>query len=125
MTDAWNTAPVVARSTHGSDNYRFTVSSLDHPAVATLRLQAAALNKGLKEENVRRRQHAALEKAAWSYTRRFKVEVYGRLGKDSPHAALYSSRRGVNKYYSPKRIRPEHSVRFDVYLREACDWIAS
>lgn len=47
-------------------------------------------------------------------TDRQEVAVYGRLGKDSPHAPLYRPGGSLHKYSSQK-IRHEHSVRLDVY----------
>jgi len=52
---------------------------------------------------------------------RYTVVARGRLGKGNPNADLY--RRGGSLYqWSGQTIRPEHSVRFDVYVSKRRDY---
>jgi hypothetical protein len=50
--------------------------------------------------------------------KRWKVDVHGRLGRNSQHAHLYSRYGGALWRRCAQRIRPEHSARFDIYIRE-------
>ena len=74
-----------------TDAYRFTVTDSSDP-------QIAALKRRVKIQNVSRKLDElsgvgrGFQYSGQHYVRRLRVVLKGRLGKDSPHAALY--RRG-------------------------------
>lgn len=53
---------------------------------------------------------------SYSGSRRFRVEVYYRLGRNNPHASYYRGRRGH------VRIKKEHAEYASVYVRDSIVW---
>jgi hypothetical protein len=87
-----------------SETYRFTVESLTDPRLVALRERVKHVNATNK--------HYGLEEEI----PRFRVSVFGRLGKNSPQKALYAGR----GRFGPFRIKNAHASRFDVYVHEVC-----
>jgi len=97
-----------------SSYYRCTVQSLDDENIETYRKQA-------KIGNMFGRAYDASLAASGGpmphYSKRLRVRVRGRLGKNSPYAYLYK-RGGPLHRWTSQDIRPEHASRFDVYVYE-------
>ena len=59
----------------------------------------------------------------WRAKKRFKVEVYYRLGEGNQYAKLYSkTERHRRRQYGAYRIDREHAQYASVYVREALEW---
>jgi hypothetical protein len=87
--------------------YRFTTYDRNSVNIDKLR-------KEVKVYNLRAR---AAEIQTGQKQMRRRVKVHGRLGSDNPYAYMY--RLGGKHYrYSAQTIRPEHAIRFDVYVHE-------
>jgi len=93
--------------------YRFTAATDEDARIAELRVKARLMGLEQKATEI----VAESKGKPKMYTKRFRVVVRARLGKDSPYASLY--RRGGQYYrWSSQCIRAEHGSRFDVYLQE-------
>ena len=55
----------------------------------------------------------------WRAKKRFRVEVYYRLGQDNPNSPTYAAKRRRNGAF---RIAREHAQYASVYVREALEW---
>ena len=97
--------------TNRTPSYQFTTTDLSDSKIALLKGKAKLL--GLEEKAQEIVAEAMGEPKLES--KRFRVVIRPRLGKNSPYASLYA--RGGELYrYSSQDIRPEHGERFDVYL---------
>jgi hypothetical protein len=99
--------------------YRFTTTDTTDSRIADLRVKAKLMGLEQKAEEI----VAESKGKPKMYTKRFRVVVRARLGKDSPFASLYRKRtkyQPAGQYYrwSSQCIRAEHGSRFDVYLQE-------
>ena len=94
--------------------YRCTVKTLDDKVIEMYKAQA-------KIANLFGRAYDASLLASGSktprWTKRQRVRVRGRLGKNSPFAHLYKKGGPLHRW-SSQDIRPEHAARFDVYVHE-------
>jgi hypothetical protein len=93
--------------------YRFTTTDLSDTRIADLKVKAKLMGLEQKAEEI----VAESKGKPKMYTKRFRVVVRARLGKDSPFASLYR-RGGLYYRWSSQCIRKEHGSRFDVYLAE-------
>ena len=97
-----------------TSTYRCTVQSLDDKVIEMYRTQA-------KIGNMFGRAYDASLAASGGptprWTKRLRVRVRGRLGKNSPYAHLYK-KGGPHYQWTSQDIRPEHASRFDVYVHE-------
>ena len=104
-----------------SNAYKFTVTSMEDPAIALLKHDAKVENLIRRLEEARSGTVHRSEWGGQEYVRRVRVRVRARLGKDSPYAHLY--RRGGKHYrWTSQDIRPEHGSRFDVYVHDVFVW---
>ena len=116
-------------------SYQFTVpaskssqelrSGLTDPAILQLRGQVTQANRDLKRVHELQVQEWLDSGKVGYRPRRVRlfVRVRGRLGPNSPHAALYRKGGRLHRR-SSQDVLPEHSSRLDVYVGERIEWRA-
>ena len=112
--------------TKRSGDYLCTLDANDPRLAETIAIAKA----NIKEFNAKRRayEEANPKFVEWSWSGKQRVKeravlrVRGRLGKNNPNAHLY--RRGGKLHtWTSQDIRPEHSLRFDIYVSSRRDYV--
>lgn len=93
--------------------FQFKTITVDDQALINLRKKVKLANALREYEGT---DKYTTRDPRWSGRRRYKVEIYYRLGRNNPHASYYRGRCGAF------RIKKEHAKYAAVYVRDSIVW---